>query len=246
MGTVLSVEVLGIHVDVLSMEDAVQKVCEFVDSFHGIVRRVVTANPEMVFQAQSDHNLHQLINSADLVTADGEGIVWAAKFLGTPLPGRVTGIDLVQALLPVANARKWRIFLLGALPGVAADAAEALNRVYPDIVFANAHGYFRVGAEEDSILSRIKEFSPQLLLVGLGAKTQEQWIAAHYQQLFVPVSIGVGGCFDVLSGHIKRAPAVVQRLKLEWLYRLILQPWRWKRQTNLVRFMWKVIATKIS
>lgn len=238
------VDVLGVDIAALSLAEAVSMIEEFVAQ--GVPRRVVTANPELLYRACRDIELRELINSADLVTADGEGIVWAAGFLGTPVPQRVTGIDLLQSLLPKADLLRWRIFFLGAAPGVAAEALAQVSREYPGIIPASHHGFFRPGEEEEEVLEGIRRFRPHLLLVGLGAPRQERWIFAHCRELGVPVSIGVGGSFDVLSGRVKRAPLWVRRLRLEWLARLLRQPSRWKRQTALPKFAAKILQQKFT
>ncbi len=236
------VDVLGVNIAGLSLAEAASRVEQFVAQ--GVPRRVVTANPELLYRACYEFELKQLINTADLVTADGEGIVWAAGFLGTPVPQRVTGIDLLQALLPKADLHRWRIFFLGGAPGVAAEAQAQVSREYPGIRSHSHHGFFLPGDEEEHVLERIRSFSPHLLLVGLGAPRQEKWISEHYRELGVPVSIGVGGSFDVLSGRVSRAPSWVRRLKLEWLARLLREPSRWRRQTSLPKFAIKILQQK--
>ncbi|MDA8442467.1 MAG: WecB/TagA/CpsF family glycosyltransferase [Peptococcaceae bacterium] len=237
----MRVDVLGVGIDCLSMEQVVAEIVRFVSE--GKPRRVVTANPEMLYYAQHKPETKALLNQADLVTADGEGVVWAARFLRQPIPQRITGIDLLNAVFPVANSRCWRIFLLGAAPGIAAEAARRLKLQYPNIEFAECDGYFPASREPE-VLAQIKQFAPQLLLVGLGAVRQEQWIADYLSGLNVPVAIGVGGSFDVWSGKLKRAPYWVQRIKLEWFYRLLSQPRRLKRQINLPKFVLAVVQQK--
>lgn len=238
----MKVNILGIWLESLTVTQAVARVAEFVAG--AVPRRIVTANPEIIYRARADEGLQQLINSADLITADGEGVIWAARFLGTPLPERVTGIDLLLALFPLAGSHHWRVFLLGAAPGVAAEAARNIKADYPGIELASSYGYFRSGQEERNVLDQIRDFRPHILLVGMGAPRQEEWIRTHYQQLGVPVSIGVGGSFDVLSGRVKRAPRWARRLKLEWLARLVREPSRFKRQTALPKFAWSIIKYK--
>jgi N-acetylglucosaminyldiphosphoundecaprenol N-acetyl-beta-D-mannosaminyltransferase len=239
----LKVSILEINIDRLSMEETLECIKQFVTSARS--KRIVTANPEMIYASQFDSKLKNLLNSADLVTPDGEGIVWAARFLGSPVPQRVTGIDLLQKLLPIAANCGWRVFFLGGSPGVSAAAAEKVEQQYPGIKIDHYHGYFKPGKEEQQVLQKIKTFKPQLLFVGLGAPRQELWIAEHYIELSVPVSVGVGGSFDVLSGKVKRAPVLAQKLKLEWLARLISQPSRLQRQTVLPKFVAKVFLQKL-
>ncbi|MBC2724447.1 WecB/TagA/CpsF family glycosyltransferase [Desulfosporosinus sp.] len=232
----MRVDILGITVDKYSMQETVEQIRKAVEDRVRI--RVVTANPEMIYASGRDERLKVLINSADIVTADGIGVVWAARQLGTPVQERVTGIDLVQALFPVADRRNWRIFLLGGKPGIAHRAGIQIALKYPGIAWDESHGYFST-EEEAYVLEKIRCFQPDILLVGLGAPRQEYWIVEHPG--LATVSLGVGGSLDALAGHVVRAPERVQTFQLEWLYRLLKEPWRWKRQSVLPRFVIKIL-----
>ena len=234
-----SVEILGVRVDSLSMEECLEKVKQAVLS--GASIRIVTANPELIYKAAADNKLRQLVNSADLVVADGVGVLWAARQLGHGLPERVTGIDLVLRILEEANKHGWRIFLLGSKPGVAEKAVLNQQKKYSKIVFGCHHGYF-TAEQQPLLLKRIENFEPDILLVGMGAPKQEYWTAANGG--LARVSIGVGGTFDVLAGLVKRAPVFVRNLKLEWLYRLLTQPSRLKRQAILPLYVARVLQAK--
>ncbi|HEY8875293.1 MAG TPA: WecB/TagA/CpsF family glycosyltransferase [Desulfosporosinus sp.] len=231
----MRVEIMGITVDTYSMQETVEHIRQAVEGQFQI--RVVTANPEMIYASERNKRLNRLINSADIVTADGIGVVWAAKRLGTPGLERVTGIDLVQAMFPIAHVGQWRIFFLGGKPGVAEQAANRVALKNPGITWEAMNGYFSA-EEEPGVLDKIRHFQPDVLLVGLGAPHQEYWITKHPGLAFV--SIGVGGSFDALAGLVVRAPKRVQELHVEWLYRLWKEPWRWKRQTVLPRFVLKI------
>lgn len=237
----MRVDILGITVDEYSMQETIEKICQAVEKKQ-VAIRVVTANPEMIYASGKDQHLKKLINSADIITADGVGVVWAARYLGTPIQERVTGIDLVQALFPAADKHKWRIFFLGGKPGVAERAGNQVARKYPGIRWEESHGYFD-SEEEGHLIERIRCFQPDILLVGLGAPRQEYWIAEHYE--LATVSVGVGGSFDALAGNVVRAPKRVQDYKIEWLYRLWKEPWRWKRQSILPRFVIKVLWQRL-
>lgn len=231
----MRVNVLGVTIDTYSMTETVEKIRRAVES--QIQIRVVTANPEMIYASDYNLTLKQLINSADIVTADGIGVVWAARKLGIPIKERVTGIDLIQALFPAASEGRWRIFFLGGKPGIAEKAADKVIQGYPGISLDVMHGYFS-NREEPMILDRIKRFHPDVLLVGMGSPQQEYWLVEH--PALATVSIGVGGSFDALAGTVIRAPKRIQELHLEWLYRLWKEPKRWKRQSVLPRFVGKV------
>lgn len=230
--------ILGCRVDSLTLAGAVARVAQYIEE--GTPHQVVTINAEIAYQAHRDPRLREIINRAALVTADGSGVVWAARTLGHPLPERVTGIDLLQALAAAGARQGWRFYLYGAAPGVAGIAAARLKASYPGLeVAGTSHGY-QTAAEMPGLLAAIKAARPHVLLVGLGAPKQEYWIAGHLQELRVPVAIGVGGSFDVLAGVVKRAPVWLQKLNLEWLYRVV-QGKRFKRFLALPKFMLAVL-----
>jgi len=233
------VDILGVQVDRVTMTGAVERIAAAIRERRPL--RVVTANPEMIYAASRDARLRQVINSADLVTPDGVGVLWAAAQLGILLPERVTGIDLLASLWPAAASGRWRVYFLGSRPGVAEQAAVQAAGAHPGIIWAARDGYFTPDAEE-TVLKEIAAFSPDLLLVGLGAPRQEYWLAEH--AYLATVGIGVGGSFDALAGLVRRAPQRVRDLRLEWLYRLWREPWRWRRQTVLPRFAAKILAQK--
>jgi len=232
----MKVDILGINIDTYSMQETVEQIRRAVEG--RIQMRVVTANPEMIYASERNVRLKKLINSADIVTADGIGVVWAARRVGTPVSERVTGIDLVNALFPIAHQGKWRIFFLGGKPGVAEQAANQVILKNNGITWDAMHGYFSA-EEEPGVLEKIRRFQPDILLVGLGAPRQEYWIAEHPGLAFV--SVGVGGSFDALAGIVVRAPKRIQDLHVEWLYRLWKEPWRWRRQAVLPCFVIKVL-----
>lgn len=230
--------ILGNRVDALTLDGAVSRVAQYIET--GAPHQVVTLNAEIAYRAAHDARLQQIISRSALVTADGSGIIWAARTLGCPLPQRVTGIDLLQALADAGARRGWRFYFYGAAPGVAATAAARLKARHPGLEIAgSSHGYL-TAEEMPKLTAAIKAARPHILLVGLGAPKQEYWIDAHLQELQVPVVMGVGGSFDVLAGVVKRAPLWLQRLNLEWLYRII-QGKRFKRALDLPKFMLAVI-----
>jgi len=227
--------ILGARVDGVTAEEALEKIERYIAS--GEPRHVVTLNAEILYRAYREPELLRVINEAHLVTPDGVGIVWAAKRLGRPVSERVTGIDLMLALAQKAAGKGWRIFLYGAAPGIADRAAENLKKKYPGLKIAGtSHGYLEK-SEEKQLIDRIKETKPDILFVALGAPKQEFWIRKNLISLGVPVCIGVGGSFDVIAGKVKRAPGWVRRAKLEWLYRLVQEPKRYKRMLALPGFV---------
>lgn len=233
------INILGTRIDYLGLDESLKKISEAL--LTGKEQRIVTANPELIYKADKDNKLQGMINSADLVLPDGIGVVWAARQFGYRLPERVTGIDLTLKLLEEGNKKGWRIFLLGARPGVAQQAVSKQARNYPGIVFCCHHGYFTED-EEPSVLKRIRKFAPDLLLVGLGAPRQEFFNATNTG--IARIKMGVGGTIDVLAGEVKRAPQFFRKHNLEWLYRLITNPARISRQAILPLYVFKVLRKK--
>ncbi|SHK77790.1 WecB/TagA/CpsF family glycosyltransferase [Desulforamulus aeronauticus] len=239
----MRVNLLGAPIDNLNMQENVQQVVEFVRS--GNPHTIITLNPEYLYRAQNQPELMKLVHEADLVTPDGAGIVWATKMAGIPVPERVTGIDLMLNLLPIAEQKGWGLFLLGSSPGVAGEAAEQLKKQHPALkIVGTHHGYFRPN-EEPEIVAKVAAAQPHLLFVALGMPRQEQFIANYKDQMQVPVSMGVGGSLDVIAGRVQRVSPWLQKLQLEWLGRLLKEPHRWKRQLVLPKFASLVIKRYI-
>lgn len=238
----MRVSVLGVEIDSLTMAAAIAKVESYIDE--GRPRFIATANAEMVMAAQADRELAGVLAGADLVVADGAGVVWAAGYLGQPVPERVAGYDLTQALLARSSERNWRIYFFGGAPDIADKAAAVATARHPGLTVAGVRNGFFTAAEENGIIAEIKASRPHILLVALGVPKQEKWLARHLAELAVPVAMGVGGTFDVMAGVAKRAPLWMQRSGLEWLYRLGREPRRLLRMMALPRFVLRVLAAK--
>ncbi|MCD7748543.1 MAG: WecB/TagA/CpsF family glycosyltransferase [Oscillospiraceae bacterium] len=202
---------------------------------------VCTPNPEIVWACRRDKALRAAIAGADMTLADGVGIVWASQVLQCPVPERVSGYDFLLALLAKMEGR---VFLLGGKPGVAEDAARRIQEQFPHVAVCGVHdGYF---SDEEPILEAIRSARPDLLLVCLGSPKQELWMEGHRGQLPVGLMAGLGGCLDVLAGRKRRAPNIWIRLRLEWLYRLMQEPGRIKRQSRLPLFAAAVLKERMS
>lgn len=236
------VEILGVNVNSLTMAEAVETVKNFIEK--GERKLIATANAEMIMRATYDVELKTILNAADLVVPDGAGTVWAAGYLGHPMPERVAGYDLSQELMRLAPSKKYKLYFLGSAPGVADLAKAKAEKWYPGIdIVGTRNGYFSA-EDEQSIIADIKAKKPDILLVALGVPKQEKWLYTHLDELNVPVSIGVGGSFDVMAGVMKRAPLWMQKAKLEWLYRGLKQPSRIGRLMALPKFVFKVMGSK--
>ncbi len=243
MGRAEKIELLGARFDSLTMDQAVAEALRLV-ALCG-THTIATANPEILERARRNPRLLALINAADIVVADGAGVVWASRRLGKALPERVTGIDLMIRLVERAAALRWSVFLLGSRPGVAERAAAHLVARNPGLEIAGTmHGYFDT-VEEKAVIDRIREARPSMLFVGLGQPRQEVWIAEHRDALGVPLIMGIGGSMDVIAGDVRRAPGWMQKAGLEWLFRLVTQPGRARRHLVLPVFALRVLAQSL-
>lgn len=225
--SIRSVRILGVRVDDLLEDEAVAHIDGLIRS--GGAHHVVTVNPEFVMEARHNPLFRTALEHADLATADGAGLLLAARLRGTPLRGRVTGVELSLRLAELAAARGYRLFLLGAAPGVAEAAAAVLQDRFAKLIIAGCYAGSPDPRHEPFLRQLIAAASPHILLVAYGHPRQDLWIARNQPALQVPVAIGVGGVFDYLSGRVPRAPAWLRRLGLEWAYRLARQPRRWRR-----------------
>ncbi|TRY25706.1 WecB/TagA/CpsF family glycosyltransferase [Brevibacillus sp. LEMMJ03] len=233
--------ILGVSFSTRGFDETVADLVERIAS--GRKTHVVTANPEIVMLARENRSLRTILEQA-YVVPDGIGIVYAARWTKQPISERVTGVDLLEALMAAADRHQWKVYLLGASPEVNRLAAEKLAGRYPGArIVGYRDGYFQQG-EEPAIVREIAEKAPHLLFVAMGSPKQDEWIARYRDQLQASLMMGVGGSFDVIAGKVKRAPKLWQRLHLEWLYRLLAQPSRWKRQLAIPRFVWTVLKEK--
>ena len=228
----MRIDLLGVGFDALSLAGAAEAADSLTRAGQG--GYIVTANPEILLRAREDESYRRAVNAGDLVLADGVGDLLAGSILGTPLPERVAGSDLTPLLLERLAARGGSVFLYGGKPGVAARAGAEIAVSYPGLRIAGTeNGYI---SDESELLSRLQETMPDLLLVGLGVPRQELWMAEHREDLSA-VMIGIGGLLDVLAGDLPRAPEAWRRAGLEWLFRLLRQPWRAKRVAKLPRVL---------
>lgn len=230
--------ILGVRVDRVTALETLDRIASFIAE--GGPHQIVTVNPEFVMAARRDPAFRAVIEAADLCLADGVGLLWAGRILGRPLPERVAGSDLVPQIAMLAAARGWRLFLLGARPGVAARAAEALQRANPGLRVVGTYAGSPGDEEAPAVIELIRAKRPDILFVAYGAPAQDLWIARHRAALQTPVMMGVGGAFDFLAGVTRRAPRWMRQAGLEWLHRLICQPWRWRRMLALPHFAARV------
>ena len=228
----MRIDILGIPIDRIGMNDTIRKIDDFIAA--GRPHLVATANVDHVIEALGDVEFRRIYQALDLVVVDGVPLLWAARFLGRPLIERVNGTDLFVRLCAHASRRGYRVFFLGAAPGVAVRAARRLRRRHPALqivgTYAPPFGFDTDDGENQRIVEMVRQARPDILFVGLGAPKQEKWAYRHLEELGVPVTIGVGASFEYVAGETSRAPRWMQRSGLEWLYRVLSQPGRyWKR-----------------
>ena len=233
------VQILGVPVDMVNYEEALGRLKGFLETER--VSLIVTPNSEIVVNAGKNPQLMEAIQQAEMVIPDGVGLVYASKILKYPLEERVTGIDFLGKALEYLAAAGKSVYLFGSKPGIAEKAGARMAEAYPGLKIAGTrNGYFKP-EEEEEILEEINRAAPDLLCVALGSPKQELFVLKYRDRLRARAAIGVGGSLDVWSGDLKRAPEFYRKHGLEWLYRLIQEPSRYKRMAALPLFMLKVI-----
>ena len=268
------VEIVDVPIDNLTYEEVLEHIDGFIKNDRKVY--IVTANPEMVLNASKDEEFLEVLRSAEIVTPDGIGILWAANYLSkpppkrkirryfqlygslfsilfspkrlrSPLKERVTGTDLLKKIVGLSEKKAWQIFLLGASPGIAKKVIQKFSKIYPKAKFAGHFAGSPEADDEDEICELINQAKPDILFVAYGSPKQEFWIHHNLFKLnSVKVAIGVGGAFDFYAGKLKRAPKWMQKIGLEWLFRLIRQPKRIFRIWNAtVRFVGLVFKEKM-
>lgn len=270
----MKIKILGVKVNNISMPETLRMLESFIISRNP--HQIVTTNPEIIMNAQKDVKAKQIINDSDLSLPDGAGLLWAAKFTGQKLSNRVAGVDLIYKLCQLCQNKRYSIYLLGGIPGIAKKTAEKLNQLYPQLKIVgyscadpalnnNQSSKFKFPYnlrttdikmtkidQNLKIVKEIRHAKPDVLLVAYGHPKQELFISRYKNVLNVPVMIGVGGSFDFIAGLTKRAPKIFQKLGFdllgfEWLWRFFTQPWRIKRIfTAVIIFPWKVFIDKIT
>jgi N-acetylglucosaminyldiphosphoundecaprenol N-acetyl-beta-D-mannosaminyltransferase len=216
--------VLGCDVDRLRMPEAVEH-CESLVR-NGAGAQYMAINAAKVVMMRRDRELRRIARNCELVTADGQAVVWASRLLGDPLPERIAGIDLMRELLALAERRGYRVYLLGARPDVLEKAVARLGELHPRLALAGRRDGYFAAREEPSVVADIRAAQTDLLFVGIPSPQKERFLARWGSELEVPFAMGVGGSIDVLAGVTRRAPRIWQRLGLEWAYRLLQEPRR--------------------
>ncbi len=238
------VHILACPVDVVTMEQALDRVSDIIDQ--RLFGQHMALNAAKVVAARSDPRLREIIAHSELVTADGQAVVWASRLLGQSLPERVAGIDLMDNLLALAEQRGWRVYILGARPEVLERGVQQLRARHGRLVVAGYRdGYFGA-SEEEAVVAEIAASRADILFVAMSSPRKEYFLGAHGVALGVPFVMGVGGAIDVVAGNTRRAPVAMQRLGLEWLFRLVQEPRRLLRRytEDNARFVALVLAER--
>lgn len=246
-----TINILGVEVHPVDFEQTLALLTRWIaDNPSGgdsrpVTRQICTLNAEFIVDAWRDGAVAALLTRADLRVADGMGVVVAARLGGVRLRERVTGSDGIYRICERAGERGWRVYLLGAAPGVAEQAAQVLRQRYPVLRVAGTYSGSPQARDWPEIQQRLIAAQPDILFVAYGHPRQDFWIDQHRHELPAKVAIGVGGAFDFVAGVTQRAPRWMQRAGLEWLHRLIREPWRWRRMVKLPVFMGLVIRERI-
>lgn len=237
----MRVDVLGVSFDNFTLDEAVDKAVQLLEEDRPHV--MATPNPEMIQKAAKDPQFAKVLHDADLVIPDGIGVIYAAKILGRPLKGRVPGVDFAAKLMDRMAASGKRLYLLGAKPGVAEDAAKNLQAQHPGLIICGTHdGYFK---EDAPVIAAIREAKADVVFVCLGFPRQEEWAAAHGAETGAKLLIGLGGSLDVFAGRVQRAPEAMQKMGLEWLFRLYQEPSRIGRMARLPLILFQAAGARI-
>lgn len=246
----MDIKILGVRINNIDMDEAMAKIDGYFASDE--LNYIYTPNPEIVMRAGRDEEFKKIINSASLNLCDGIGLMIASKLKKKPLKSRVTGYDTSIKILELMNEKHLSLFLLGAKPGIAEKAIEKINNDYPNIVIAGFNnGYFNGSHnghascdEEETLIQKINDSKADAIFVGMGAGYQEKFIYYNKDKLKTKLAIANGGVIDVLAGNVKIAPTFIRKIGMEWLYRLVKEPKRFKRQLDIPKFLMKIIFTK--
>ena len=237
----MKIDVMGLKFDSMTMDEALSRAEALLRGEKAAY--VVTPNAEIAYEALHDVQLREMLNGADLMLPDGAGVVLASKLLRTPVKQKVAGVDFAAGLLGVLERNGQSLYLLGGKPGIGELAAQKMLEAHPQLRIAGiADGYFQ---DEAPVIAKINASGADALFVCLGAPKQERFMVQHQQELHVHLMAGLGGSLDAFAGTVQRAPAWMIRLNLEWLYRLIREPKRFRRMLRLPKYLWAVMLTRI-
>ncbi len=239
-----TVRILGVDIDNINTDEAGQITKELIENSNKNCKIIVAPNTEFIMMAQKDEEFFNILKQAELATPDSVGVTIAGKLQKKPFKQRIPGQMYFRKVLEVGEKEGWTFYLLGGKNEVPELAVENIKKMFPNIKIVGYHeGFFEKDSEED-VIKEINNLSPNVLFVAMGAPKQEKWIYKHRNELKVDVAAGQGGTFDYEAGRIRRAPRLIQKLGIEWIWRLILQPSRIIRMMVLPVYLFKIIFTK--
>lgn len=239
----MKTDILNVTFDVVTKDEALNTVMGFLKKEKNSM--IFTPNPEMVMEANYDKDFMEILRSGDLIIPDGIGIVMASKLNKVKIKERVTGCDLIFSLFEEIKDKGYTVYILGSKKGVPELAKENMELKYKGLkIVGVADGYFDESKEKE-IIKEIIELKPDILLVGLSTPKQEKWIYKYRNKLPVKLSMGVGGSIDIMAGTVQRCPVILQKLCLEWFYRVVKEPVRWKRALKIPVFVATVLKNKL-
>ena len=241
-------QILGITIFPETKSTILEKILLYIDKPVGFFH-IVSLNPENLVVSTENESFRKVVKTAQIEIVDGIGVVLAGRWLGVEVGERVTGVDLMEELIKVASLRRLRVLMIGGKENLAEELAKCYSMKFPEAKFKGLQGVKNIKSPkadgEGKIFSIVASYKPQLVFVAFGSPDQELWLDSHKKEFAGCVVMGVGGAFDYVSGRIIRAPIFIQKLGVEWLYRLVIQPWRWKRQLKLIKYIWLVVKQKL-
>jgi len=239
--------ILNITINPETKKTVLEKILLYIEKPTGFLH-IVSLNSENMVVATEDELFKRVIETAQIKIVDGIGVVLAGRWLGIEVGERVTGVGLMEDLLKVASDRRLRVLMIGGKENLALQLAQCYNNRFLKAMFKGLQGIKSIQnpdtVEEEKIFSIVADYKPHLVFVAFGSPDQELWIARHKKEFSNCVVMGVGGAFDYLSGKVIRAPGIIQKVGFEWLFRLVNQPWRWKRQLRLFKFKGLILQEK--
>src|SRR3989339_2244325 len=241
-------QILGITIIPESKKSVLEKILLYIRKPTGFFH-IVSLNPENLVAATENESFKRVVETAQIKLIDGIGVVLASRLVGIEVGERVTGVGLMEDLLKMASDRRLRVLMIGGKENLALRLSQCYLAKYPEAKFFGLKGIDDIKnptkEEEDKIFSIVADYKPHFVFVAYGSPDQELWIARHKKEFANCVVMGGGGAFDYLSGNVARAPGIIQKVGLEWLFRLFHQPWRWKRQIRLIKYVWLIIKQKL-
>jgi N-acetylglucosaminyldiphosphoundecaprenol N-acetyl-beta-D-mannosaminyltransferase len=242
-------KILGITILPETKKTILEKILLYIDKPSGFFH-IISLNPENLVVTTENALFKKIVETAQIKIVDGVGVVMAGRWLGVEVGERVTGVGLMEDMIKMASDRRLRVLMIGGKENLALHLAECYSTKFPEAKFKGIQGVVDIkkpnNEEEGGIFSIVTAYKPHFVFVAFGSPDQELWIARHKKEFSGCVVMGVGGAFDYLSGNFRRPPIIIQKIGLEWLYRLLLQPWRWRRQLRLIKFLWLIIRNKKS